>query len=324
MEKDGIFKVKDEYFYIKTKKKVSSHDLRRIKNLHIPPAWVKIWISSQPSSSIQATGIDQGEKKQYIYHQHHIELAEQKKFLRLYDFIKAIPKLNRRLLLHEKLQPYQPYRVIATMLSIVRLLHIRAGKEHYAKVHKSYGISSLRKKHIKFQGDTIILRFKGKSNIYHHYTLHDKKIANHLKMLYKLSGDKIFQYINDKEEIHSISDTDLNMYLQKYMGEQFTIKDFRTYASNFYFIKALMIETIKRTPDTEHAIKKNISRAFLSTAFYLRHTKAISKKSYIMNFAINLYMNHPSFFIDRKIKKTDDILLEILKLYKQKLLRTRS
>lgn len=127
-------------------------------------------------------------------------------------------------------------------------------------------------------------------------------------MLLKLNGEKLFQYIDNDGNIKKISDTDLNEYIQTYMGEEFTVKDFRTYASNYYFIKTLLSE-IKKHGDN---IKKNIINAVKASAKQLGHTQNISKKSYIMNYSITLYLKHPEFFVKRKYDNPLDVLINIL------------
>lgn len=310
--KDGF-----EYFYIDTRKPASNKDVVRIEKLRIPPAWTKVWISQDPTADIQAIGTDNKGRKQYRYHQKHIEKAEQMKFLVLYDFIKAIPKLEKVMLLHSKHGPYSKERVIVTMLTIIKELHMRVGKEVYARENKSYGVSSLKKIHMKFDGDTIMFRFKGKSNQRLFYSLNDKILKDHLRLLLKLEGDKLFQYIDADDQIKKVTDTDLNRYIQEHMGPEYTVKLFRTYGANHYFIKALLKETKNRSPKTQIAIKKNIMKAVESTAFYLRHTKAVSKKSYVMNFAIDMYTNDPEYFIDRKNDDPDAVLLSLLRMYKK-------
>ena len=237
------------------------------------------------------------------------------------EFIKAIPVLNRKMKIHQDLPPYDKRRVITTMLQIVSLLYIRVGKEQYAKENKSYGITSLKKKHVRIEGEIIKFNFKAKSHQRVSYTLKNSIIKNHLKLLFKLEGDKMFQYINDRGLIMRVTDLDLNQYIQKYMGKEFTAKDFRTYAANYNFIKSLLHETQRRKPKNDKIIKKNILNARKSTAKYLRHTMAISKKSYIMNFAIELYQTKPEYFINNKDQDPILILLDILHRYKTKILK---
>lgn len=308
-----------EYFYIKNDKPVLKKDLERIKNLKIPPMWNSVWISIDPETHIQVVGVDTKGRKQYLYHKKHIQESEEKKFSRLYKFIKKIPKLEKIMDEHSKLNPYEKNRVISTMLKIVKLLHFRVGKEIYAKQNKSYGISSLKKKHVKIINENIIFDFLGKSKQRLHYTLNDPDIRVHLLLLQKLEGTKMFQYIDESNKIHKISDTDLNNYIRKYMGKNFTVKDFRTYGANYHFVKFLVNETKKRDPINEKLIKKNIRNAVKNTAFYLRHTKNVSKKSYIFNFIVDFYFHNPEYFIHRKNKNINKLLLELMKKFKKKI-----
>ncbi len=319
--KDGISRKKQNdkffYFYIKNNTEINSKDLDRIKKLGIPPAWENLWVSSDSKSKIQAVGTDSKRRKQYRYHNDYIELAEKKKFIRLYDFIKALPTLENHISKHSKLNIYDKYKVITTMLKIVKLTHMRVGKEQYARENKSYGISSLKKSHMKINGDVINFNFMGKSKQRLNYVLINHDLKTHLQILEKLEGEKLFQYIDTDSKIKKITDSDLNEYIQTFMGVDFTIKDFRTYAANFHFIKNLLNETKKRLPKNDKIKKKNILKSLQKTAKFLKHTKAISKKSYVMNFIIELYMNNSSYFTSRKYNTIDDVLLELLKLYKK-------
>jgi len=314
----GIIKKGNEYIYIKTGKSVSQKDKERINKLKIPPSWINVHISSDPKTDIQATGIDMTGKKQYRYSDKHIKKAETEKFLRLYQFIRKIPDFNKTLVKHAHLNPYDKNHVISTMFKIVKELYLRMGQEKYAKKHKSYGISSLKKNHIKFPGDTITFRFKGKSHQHLYYSLKNPLIKNHLQQLMKLAGEKIFQYIDENGNIKKVSDMDLNYYIQHYMGSEFTTKDFRTYGANHQFIKSILDETIKRTPKNQKIIKKNLLNAIETTAHYLRHTKNISKKSYIMNFCVDYYIHNPDFFIARKYDDPNDVLNELLVMFIKK------
>jgi len=319
--KDCIFRKKVNekfiYFYIKNDKEVSNKDLERIKKLGIPPAWENVWVSNDSHSKIQAVGIDSKGRKQYRYHNDHIEIAEKKKFLRLYDFIKSLPTLETNINKHSKLNIYDKNKVITTMLKIIKLTYMRVGKEQYARENKSYGISSMKKKHMKINGDIVVFNFKGKSKQRLNYTLLNNDIKSHLQILIKLEGDKLFQYIDSENKIKRITDMDLNHYIQEFMGTDFTIKDFRTYAANYHFINYLLNETKKRLPKNDKIKKKNILKSLEKTAKHLKHTKSISKKSYVMNFIIELYMNNSDFFIKNKYSQTNDVLLDLLKLYRK-------
>lgn len=322
----GIARVKIKkgfvYYYIKNKKPVSKKDMKRILGLGVPPAWVDVWISPDPTTPIQAIGYDKKGIKQYIYHERHIKESEKKKFIRMYDFIKAIPKLEKEIEKDKKLGVYDKDRVIVSVLILINQLHLRIGKEVYVRRNKTYGASSLRKKHVKIEGDTIKLRFKGKSGKRLSYTLKNKELAKHLRLLLKLENEKLFQYINSEtNKIRGVTDVDINAYVQSIMGKKFTIKDFRTYSANRFFVKALLNETLKRSPKNEKVIKKNITNALKSVIYYMRHTMTVSKKSYVLHFAINLYQENPDYFVDRIESDPDDLLIDILKLYRKKVIK---
>jgi DNA topoisomerase-1 len=312
------------YFYIETKKEVSQRDLERIKKLRIPPAWTNIWISRDPNSPIQAIGKDSKGRKQYLYHQVHIQKAEKDKFLRMYDFIKSIPKIEKALARDNNLPLYEKNRTISLMLQMVKDYHMRVGKEIYAKKYKSYGISSLRKKHVKFGQGVIYLKFRGKSKQRLHFTIRNDFYVKSIRLLMKLEGKYLFQYIEidefGNEKIKHVTDRDLNQYIQDNMGKNFTIKDFRTYGANLYFIQSLLTETRKRTPKNRKIIKKNILNAFKTTARHLKHTGAVSKKSYVMHFTVELYQNSPEFFVENKNEDPNCFLIRLLNMYKKHVL----
>ena len=245
------------YYYLKNNNPVTKDDLSRIIKLKIPPAWEKVWVSGDSKSPIQAIGYDQKKRKQYRYHESHIQNAEKEKFLRMYNFIKSIPKLDKIMKYHKNKHPYNKDRVITSMLFVVKKIHMRVGKECYAKINKSYGVSSLKKTHVKIQGGRVTFRFKGKSNKRLSYTIVNKTLAHHINLLKKLSGDKIFQYISEDDKIYRVTDKDLNEYIQLYMGKQFTCKDFRTYAANYYFVKSLLSETRDSVPNSAKKISQN-------------------------------------------------------------------
>ena len=318
LDKEGKPKIKFNYYYKKTNKPITIEDLERIKKLMIPPSYTDVWVSLNPDNKLQATGIDIGGKVQYRYHTDHIKNATEKKFIRLYDFIKSIPKLNETMEKHWELDDYEKYKTIVIMLDIIKELHIRVGKEVYARKNKSYGITSLKKKHVNIDGDTIKFRFKGKSNKQLSYTLHSGKIASYLKLLMDLEGEKLFQYKIDNN-IYRVTDVDLNQYIQEYMGKGFTCKDFRTYAANYHFTKSLLNETKKRKPKTQKILKQNLKKAQEDTAHYLRHTKAISKKSYVMKLLNDLYLEDPEYFIKNKNKDPLDVLMSIIRQFKKKI-----
>lgn len=318
IDKKGNPKIKFKYYYANNNQQITLEDQERINKLGLAPAYEDVWASADPTSKIQATGIDAKGRKQYRYHPDHIKEAGDDKFIRLYKFIKAIPKLDKKIENDLKIELYSKNRTISVMLQIIQELNMRVGKECYAKTNKSYGVSSLKKSHIKINTENLVAKFnfKGKSNKQVSYTLKNDVIVKELILLLDLPGEKLFQYKSNTNNILRVTDTDMNDYIRDNMGKSFTCKDFRTYAANFYFIKALLSETKKRTPTTQKIAKKNLSNAQENTAFYLRHTKSISKKSYTMELIRNMYMTDSQYFIDNKNKKPITVLIDLLKIFK--------
>jgi DNA topoisomerase-1 len=309
------------YRYLRNGRDVQKREQTRIERLGIPPGWSDVWISDKPDASIQAIGLDSKGRKQYMYNHIHVATAEREKFLRLKSFIRAMPRLERALSRDEKLPAYARERVIVTMLTLVRLLHIRVGKEQYARQNHSYGVSSLEKKHLTMTGEVIKLRFMGKSRQRLSYTFRNPAIRAHLRALLRLEGAKLFQYIDIEDNVRRVTDGDLNEYIQQHMGTDFTVKDFRTYAANYHFINELLHQTLIRVPMTAKRINKNIRNAVERTARYLRHTRSISKKSYIMNFVVDLYRNDPEYFIANKNRDVNTVLLGLLTLYQREIMQ---
>jgi DNA topoisomerase-1 len=321
LDKKGNPKIKFKYFYIKDNQPVTDEDQIRINKLGLAPAYVDVWVSEDPKSKIQGTGIDVKGRKQYRYKQEHVKDASVNKFLRLYKFIKSIPKLDTVMENDIKSTLYSKNRAIATMLYIVKELNMRVGKECYAKTNKSYGVTSLKKSHVKIDENRLIAKFnfKAKSNKQVQYTLDNPDIVKQLIELMKLEGEKMFQFKTESGNIQRVTDVDLNQYIQENMGKEFSCKDFRTYAANFYFIKALLKETKNRNPVNQKIAKKNLSLAQENTAFYLRHTKSISKKSYTMDLIRDMYLTDSQYFIDNKNKQPLTVLIDLLKIFKEKI-----
>jgi DNA topoisomerase I len=312
-EKDNYYY---EYYYTKNGNKIMNNDHNRILKLKIPPSWENVWVSNNENTNIQVIGLDNKKKKQYIYSDKHIEQSKNNKFKRIYNFTIALPLLEKNMKIHKKKHYYSKYSIIVTMLIIIKELFLRVGKEEYAKHNESYGISSLKKKHIKLNNGIIQFKFKGKSNQMLEYSLKNKYVYDHIKKMLQLDGDKLFKYV-DNDKIKKISYVDINKYIQKYMGKEFSAKDFRTYAANFYFIKMVLNNTRKNFPKNNKIIKNNLYDAIEKTAKYLRHTKFISKKSYIMDFCVELYQTNTEFFVKNKNEDPNDVLLKIFKMAKK-------
>lgn len=315
----GIIRIKNkekfEYVYTKNNKPILKKDLMRILELKIPPNWNYVWISGVPTSEIQVIGIDGKNKKQYIYSQEHKNKATINKFKNLITFIKLLPKLKNIIKEHSKLNDFSKKKVMSTMIKIILLSGIRAGKEFHAKLNKSYGICSLRKKHVKLKNGKVYLHFKGKSNIEHSHIIDNIEIHNHLKNLLKLkisdkNDDKLFLYIDKiTKKIKKADEHDLNKYLHKYLDKNIVIKDLRTYLVNYLLVENLLNNT---NVNKKNNIKKNIINSINKTADFIQHTSSICKKSYIHPKIINKYIADIDFFINNKHEDPLKVLSKIL------------
>ena len=318
-KKDEKPKISFIYYYYHNDKPVLKKDMDRINKLGIPPAYTDVWISIDPNSKIQATGYDDRGRKQYRYHTKHIKDAERSKFLKMYKFIKVLPKLDKKITNdYNQLKMYGKNTIIAFMLLLINKYNIRVGKECYSQANNSYGITSLKKTHLyKLENGNIQLKFKAKSNKNVSYTIKDKKFIDLFNELLKLDGEKLFQYIKEDGSIYKVNDTDLNKYIQSTIGKEFTTKDLRTYSANINFIIALLNETKKNKPITKTIIKSNLDKAQESTANSLKHTKNISKKSYTVSLIRELYLTNTQWFIDNIKTDPINLLTQILKIYKE-------
>lgn len=295
-----------DYKYTKNNKNISEEDLKRIKELKIPPMWDYVWISNNPKTEIQVIGHDKRNKKQYIYSKEHKEKATKNKFGNLQKLINLIPKLNELIIKHDKLNYFNKHKILTTIIKIILLTGMRAGKEFHVNRNDSYGVTSLRKKHIILKNGKVYFEFKGKGNIMHKHVINDNDIYNHLDNLLKFmpNEDKIFLY-KDKDKVKKITEHLLNNYLHKYLDKNIVIKDLRTYLVNYIFVKNLLNKP-------KNNLKSNIKNAILETANFIQHTPTISKNSYINPEIIDKYLKDVNFFIVNKKNNPLDVLKTII------------
>lgn len=321
-EKDKVF----EYYYNDTNKKVNDgEDIERIKKLRIPQTWDNVWINRDPNYRIQVIGIDPHKKKQYLYTKAHKDNKKNIKYQTLEKVIKLIDKINLILEKHQKLPKYDKNRVLSTMLLIIMKTGIRAGKEFYAKKNDTYGLCSLRKKHINFDDNKkqIILKFKGKKNVEHvHKVLLNGNEYDEMKNLMDLyynkedgKNDKLFNCVVDKKTIR-LNEFDLNDYIHEYIDKTVTIKDFRTYLVNVFFIQCItkLTNEIFKTKDEINVtkIKAIIKKTIQITAEFIQHTPAICKSSYLYEQLTEFYKLNVDYFMNNKNKKPNEMLKEII------------
>jgi len=252
--------------------------IQRINALRIPPAYTAVWIAPDPRGHLQATGRDARGRKQYRYHPRWSAARDETKFERMIDFGNALPTLRERTRRDLARHGLPREKVLATVVQLLEKTLIRVGNEEYARENKSYGLTTLRNKHVKATDSRLRFTFRGKSGIEHRITLRDRRLARIVKQLRDLPGQELFQYIDDDGARQSIDSADVNAYLHQITGQEFTAKDFRTWAGT-----VLCAVTLREFDAcmSETEAKKNIVATVKLVAERLGNTPAVCRKSYI-------------------------------------------
>jgi DNA topoisomerase-1 len=262
--------------------------LQRIRSLVIPPAWKDVWICPHPHGHLQATGRDARGRKQYRYHARWREVRDEVKYGRLIAFARALPRIRRRLGADMRRSGLQRQRVLATVVQLLEKTLIRIGNEEYARDNDSYGLTTMRDRHAKVNGARIRFEFRGKSGLRHAVDLHDARLARIVKACRDLPGHELFQYVDDEGNRQTIDSGDVNQYLRELGGENFTAKDFRTWAGTVLAARAL--GSLAGFASQAQA-KRNIAKAVQHVACRLGNTKAVCRKSYIHPAVFDCYMD---------------------------------
>src|SRR5687768_14114198 len=208
----------------------NKEELRRIGSLVIPPAWTDVWICPDPRGHLQATGRDARGRKQYRYHPKWREVRDDTKYYRMISFAQALPAIRRRTALDLARPQLTREKVLATVVQLLEKTLIRVGNDEYAKQNQSFGLTTMRDGHVDVKGSRVRFSFKGKSGVEHDVDLSDRRLARIVKACRDIPGYDLFQYYDEDGERHAIGSADVNAYLQEATGEDFTSKDFRTWA----------------------------------------------------------------------------------------------
>ena len=265
--------------------------LGRIKSLVIPPAWVDVWISPWPNGHLQATGRDVKGRKQSRYHPRWREVRDETKYERMSHFADALPTIRERVQRDLALAGLPRKKVLATIVSLMEATLIRVGNEEYARENKSYGLTTMRNKHVEVKGSKITFTFQGKSRVHHTVTLQDKRLARIIARCEEIPGQELFHYLDDDGNAHTIDSSDVNEYLQEISGEHFTAKDFRTWAGS-----VLACMTLKELGpgETVTQAKKNVVEAIKSVAERLGNTPSVCRKCYVHPAVLEAYLGGTS------------------------------
>src|SRR5215204_5459141 len=286
--------------------RLTKTDLDRINDLKIPPAWTDVFINPAANGRLQAIGKDTAGRWQYLYHQNHTRAQELRKFRRITKFAKAIPKMRVTVSRHLRQQGLTRERVLAAVLRILSTCFMRPGSEVYASEHGSYGIATLRRKHVSVKGELIEFDFPGKSGVRQQRQLRDRQVARVIRATMKLPGYNVFKYVNGDGKPVVVTRRHINEYIKEVMGSSFSAKDFRTWAGTLVCACALAREGSSEIPVKKTARNKKIVAAIKETAEVLGNTPAVCRGSYVCPEIINSF--EKGQVIDACSTKIDDLI----------------
>ena len=262
--------------------------LQRIRSLVIPPAWKDVWICPDPRGHLQAVGRDARGRKQYRYHPRWREVRDETKYDRIIGFAKALPLIRERTAEDLRGTKLTREKVLALVVQLLEKTLIRVGNGEYARENQSFGLTTLRDGHVNVSGQRVRFSFRGKSGIEHDIDLDDRRLARAIKACRDIPGYDLFQYYDESGERHPISSDDVNAYLKEITGQDYSSKDFRTWAGT-----VLAAQTLKEFEkvDSETRAKKNIVTAVEAVAKRLGNTKAVCRKCYIHPAIFDAYLD---------------------------------
>jgi DNA topoisomerase I len=267
--------------------KVDAATLKRIKALAIPPAWNDVWICPRANGHVQATGRDARGRKQYRYHARFREVRESTKYHHMLAFAESLPAIRKEVRDHLALQGLPREKVLATVVHLLEATLIRVGSDEYAKHNKSYGLTTLKNRHVEVEGSALRFNFKGKSGKVWRLDVRDRRIAKVIRACQELPGQELFQYVDECGETRDITSSDVNEYLREISGEDITAKDFRTWHGTV--LAAIALQEFEKF-DSQAGAKKNIREAIQRVAARLGNTPTICRKCYVHPEIITTYI----------------------------------
>lgn len=285
--------------------RLTKADLDRIENLKIPPAWTDVAINPAANGRVQAIGKDAAGRWQYLYHPSHTRAQELRKFKRITKFAQAIPAMRKTVSRHLRQPGLTRERVLAAILRILSTCYMRPGSEVYANENGSYGIATLRRKHVNVKGELIEFDFPGKSGVRQQRQLRDRQVARVIRDTMKLPGFNVFKYQNGDGNPTKVTRRHINEYIKEVMGSNFSAKDFRTWAGTLVCACALAREG-DEIPEQKTARKKKVVAAIKETAEVLGNTPAVCRSSYVCPEIINSF--EKGQVIDNCTSKLEDLI----------------
>lgn len=276
------------YYDLNGKRISEQNTIDRINKLVIPPAYKNVWISPHANGHLQATGFDKRGRKQYRYHPLWNKVSQEEKFEKITDFAKHLPKIRNTVKRHLEEPRTNREKVLATVVWLLENTLIRVGNEEYEEANNSYGLTTLKNRHVKVTAThKIVFQFKGKSGVYHKVSIKSKKVARVITRCKEIPGQDLFEFFDEEGQIQTIDSYDVNEYLKEITGEEITAKDFRTWGGTV--LAAIHFNKLGITKE-EDGIKQNISDTVKEVASFLRNRPATCRKYYIHPGIIESYM----------------------------------
>jgi DNA topoisomerase I len=283
--------------------------LGRIKALAIPPAWAEVWICPDPSGHLQATGRDERGRKQYRYHPRWRAVRDETKYGRMIAFARALPALREAVERDLALSGLPRRKVLAAVVRLLEATLIRVGNDEYARANRSFGLTTMRDRHVAIDGRSVRFRFRGKSGIRHAIDLEDPRLARVVRRCRDLPGQELFQYLDDAGQVRDIGSADVNDYLRETTGQDFTAKDFRTWAGTV--LAALALQEFAAF-DTKAQARKNVVRAVERVAERLGNTPSVCRKCYVHPAVLDSYLD--GTMVDALKRRADAAMADIGRL----------
>lgn len=252
--------------------------LDRIRALVIPPAWTEVWIAPKANCHLQAVGRDARGRKQYRYHDDWRRARDEGKFDRVAAFGRALPRLRRRIDADMRRHGLPREKVLAAVVRMLEVTLIRVGNDEYARSNKSFGLTTMQKRHVKLTGAGAVFHFRGKSGKEHRTGFTDRRLARIVRACAELRGQRLFQYVDEQGERHAVTSGDVNDYIREAAGEDFTAKDFRTWFGTVGAARALCLQA---RPESETASRQAVTDCVKAVSGLLGNTPAVCRKAYI-------------------------------------------
>lgn len=291
-ESAGIIRKKKgkKYSYFKDGEKIKDkEEIKRINGLVIPPAWENVWICALDNGHLQATGFDVKKRKQYRYHPLWSALRNHTKFYRMLQFGYALPQMRLHIEQDLALRNFEKRKILALIVSLMQKTNIRIGNNAYEKLYGSFGLTTLKGKHVKINGQKMTFSFKGKKGVMHNVNLKSRRLSRLVQKCKEIPGKELFQFYDDDGNHHTIDSGMVNNYIKEISGEDFTAKDFRTWSGT---VNALIAFKEIGYAETNTEYKKKVKEALERVASHLGNTSTVCRKYYVHPLVINLYENN--------------------------------